>query len=84
MHNYYPQLYNRAVFEVLEEKLGKGEACLFARSATAGGQQYPVHWGGDCSANYESMAEIPRGGLSLSMSVLDSGADIGGFEHRYR
>ena len=57
MHNYYPQLYNRAVFEVLEEKLGKGEACLFARSATAGGQRYPVHWGSDCSANYESMAE---------------------------
>ena len=31
-----------------EEKRGAGEAVLFARSATAGGQRYPVHWGGDC------------------------------------
>jgi alpha-D-xyloside xylohydrolase len=82
MHNYYPQLYNKAVFEVLEEKLGEGEACLFARSATAGGQQYPVHWGGDCSANYESMAESLRGGLSLGMSGFGFWShDIGGFEH---
>ena len=41
MHNYYTQLYNQTVFEVLEEKLGKGEATVFARSATTGGQQYP-------------------------------------------
>jgi alpha-D-xyloside xylohydrolase len=47
MHNYYPILYNRCVFEILEETLGKGQACVFARSATAGGQQFPVHWGGD-------------------------------------
>ncbi|HZJ58303.1 MAG TPA: alpha-xylosidase [Clostridia bacterium] len=82
MHNYYPQIYNKAVFEVLEEKLGEGEACLFARSATAGGQQFPVHWGGDCSANYESMAESLRGGLSLGMSGFGFWShDIGGFEH---
>lgn len=37
MHNYYTHLYNKAVFDVLEEKLGKNEAALFARSATAGG-----------------------------------------------
>ena len=47
MHNYYTYLYNQTVFEVLEEKLGEGEATVFARSATAGGQQFPVHWGGD-------------------------------------
>ena len=34
MHNYYPLLYNRCVFEVLEEALGKGQACVFARSAS--------------------------------------------------
>ncbi|MFS0726074.1 alpha-xylosidase [Paenibacillus sp. 1P07SE] len=81
MHNYYTQLYNKAVFEVLEEKLGKNEAMLFARSATAGGQQFPVHWGGDCSANYDSMAESMRGGLSLGLSGFGFWShDISGFE----
>ncbi|MFE3413203.1 TIM-barrel domain-containing protein [Streptomyces mirabilis] len=31
---------------------GEGEALLFARSATVGGQQYPVHWGGDCESHF--------------------------------
>ncbi|GIP27499.1 alpha-xylosidase [Paenibacillus sp. J23TS9] len=82
MHNYYTFLYNKAVFEVLEEKLGKGEAALFARSATVGGQQFPVHWGGDCSATYESMAETLRGGLSLGLSGFGFWShDISGFEN---
>jgi alpha-D-xyloside xylohydrolase len=81
MHNYYPQLYNRCVFEVLEEMLGKGQACVFARSATTGGQQYPVHWGGDSTATFESMAESLRGGLSLCTSGFGFWShDIGGFE----
>ncbi|MFC0216720.1 alpha-xylosidase [Paenibacillus chartarius] len=83
MHNYYTFLYNKAVFEVLEEKLGKNEAMLFARSATAGGQQFPVHWGGDCSANYDSMAETLRGGLSLGLSGFGFWShDISGFERK--
>ncbi|MCR8634802.1 alpha-xylosidase [Paenibacillus radicis (ex Xue et al. 2023)] len=82
MHNYYTHLYNKAVFEVLEETKGKNEAMLFARSATAGGQQFPVHWGGDCSANYNSMAETLRGGLSLGLSGFGFWShDIGGFEN---
>jgi len=81
MHNYYTHLYNKAVFELLEEYRGKGEAMLFARSATAGGQMYPVHWGGDCSANYDSMAETLRGGLSLGLSGFGFWShDISGFE----
>ncbi|MBB6635503.1 alpha-xylosidase [Cohnella thailandensis] len=81
MHNYYTQLYNKVVFEVLEEKLGQGQAALFARSATAGGQQFPVHWGGDCEATFESMAESLRGGLSLGLSGFGFWShDIGGFE----
>ena len=51
MHNYYTYLYNKCVFELLEEYKGKDQACLFARSATVGGQKFPVHWGGDCSSN---------------------------------
>ncbi|WP_372629253.1 alpha-xylosidase [Cohnella sp.] len=82
MHNYYTQLYNQTVFELLEEKRGKGEAVLFARSATAGGQRFPVHWGGDCEATYESMAESLRGGLSLGLSGFGYWShDIGGFEN---
>lgn len=38
MHNWYTQLYNQAVFEAIEETYGKGNACLYARSATVGGQ----------------------------------------------
>lgn len=82
MHNYYPFLYNKVVFEALEEKLGKGSAVVFARSATVGSQQFPVHWGGDCSATYESMAESLRGGLSLCLSGFGFWShDIGGFEN---
>lgn len=81
MHNYYTHLYNKAVFELLEEHRGKHEAMLFARSATAGGQQFPVHWGGDCSATYDSMAESLRGGLSLGLSGFGFWShDISGFE----
>jgi alpha-D-xyloside xylohydrolase len=81
MHNYYTYLYNRTVFEVLKENRGTGEAMLFARSATVGGQQFPVHWGGDCSANYDSMAESLRGGLSLCLSGFGFWShDISGFE----
>ena len=54
---------------------------VFARSATAGGQQFPVHWGGDCESTFESMAETLRGGLSLAMSGFGFWShDIGGFE----
>ncbi|MFI5897762.1 alpha-xylosidase [Actinoplanes sp. NPDC051513] len=83
MHNYYTQLYNQVVFDVLREARGEGEAVLFARSATVGGQQFPVHWGGDNSATYESMAESLRGGLSLMSSGFGFWShDIGGFEGR--
>jgi alpha-D-xyloside xylohydrolase len=83
MHNYYTQLYNQVVFDVLKEHRGDGEAVLFARSATVGGQQFPVHWGGDNSATFESMAESLRGGLSLMSSGFGFWShDIGGFEGR--
>lgn len=83
MHNYYTYLYNKAVYEILEQKRGKGEAVLFARSATAGGQKFPVHWGGDCWSDYESMEQSLRGGLSLTSSGFGFWShDIGGFESK--
>ena len=81
MHNYYSYLYNKTAFDVLRERRGDGEAVLFARSATAGGQQFPVHWGGDCETTFEAMAESLRGGLSLGLSGFGFWShDIGGFE----
>ncbi len=81
MHNYYAQLYNRTVFDLLRSVRGEGEAVVFARSATAGGQQFPVHWGGDCQSTFASMAESLRGGLSLALSGFCYWShDIGGFE----
>ena len=81
MHNYYTQLYNKAVYDVVAEVKGADEAILFARSATVGGQMFPVHWGGDCSSNYPSMAESLRAGLSFGMSGFGYWShDIAGFE----
>jgi len=81
MHNFYPYLYNKTVFDLLERKRGPGEAVLFARSATAGGQKFPVHWGGDCASTFPAMAESLRGGLSLGLSGFGFWShDIGGFE----
>lgn len=83
MHNYYTYLYNKAVYEVLERKKGHDEAVLFARSATVGGQKFPVHWGGDCWSDYSAMAENLRGGLSLTSSGFGYWShDIGGFESK--
>ncbi|MBN9328108.1 MAG: alpha-xylosidase, partial [Cellulomonas sp.] len=81
MHNYYTHLYNQTVFDVLRDVRGEGDAVLFARSATVGGQQYPVHWGGDNDSSLASMAETLRGGLSRGLSGFGYWShDIGGFE----
>ncbi|MCW3060731.1 MAG: glycoside hydrolase family 31 [Capsulimonas sp.] len=81
MHNYYSYLYNKTVFDLLREERGEGEAVLFARSATAGCQQFPVHWGGDCASDFEAMAASLRAGLSLCLSGFGFWShDIGGFE----
>ena len=80
MHNYYAYLYNKTVFELLNRERG-ADAIVFARSASVGSQKFPVHWGGDCDSNYESMAESLRGGLSLGLSGFGFWShDIGGFE----
>ncbi|MCI5855780.1 MAG: alpha-xylosidase [Agathobacter sp.] len=81
MHNFYTYMYNKTVYDVIKKKKGEKEAVLFARSATVGGQKFPVHWGGDCWSDYESMEESLRGGLSLTSSGFGYWShDIGGFE----
>jgi alpha-D-xyloside xylohydrolase len=81
MHNLYALKYNEVVYELLKDVRGEDEAVVFARSTYASGQRFPVHWGGDCWSNFESMAESLRGGLSLtSCGFAYWSHDIGGFE----
>ncbi|PTX92661.1 alpha-xylosidase [Opitutus sp. ER46] len=81
MHNHYSVIYNEAVFRLIEEVRGAGNAVVFARSSHASGQRFPVHWGGDCHSTFESMAESLRGGLSLGLCGFGFWShDIGGFE----
>ncbi|MPZ79177.1 MAG: alpha-xylosidase [Actinophytocola sp.] len=81
MHNYYAYLYNKTVFDLLRKRRGERDAVVFARTATVGTQQFPVHWGGDSLSTPQSMAESLRGGLSLTMSGFGFWShDIGGFE----
>lgn len=78
MHNLYPLLYNEAVAEVTEEVTG--ESIIWARSAWAGSQRFPLHWGGDSSANWHNLAPQIQGGLSLGLSGFPFWSmDIGGF-----
>ncbi len=64
-HNLYPLRYNRAVAEVTREIAGNG--AIYARSAWAGSQRYPLHWGGDPENTDGAMAGTLRGGLSLGL-----------------
>lgn len=78
MHNLYPLLYNKAAFEITEKTFGRG--VIWARSAYAGSQRYPLHWSGDNSANYENMLCSLRGGLSLGLCGFTFWSqDTGGF-----
>ena len=78
MHNLYPLLYNQAAFEVTQEYFGRG--LIWARSAYAGSQRYPVHWSGDNSSTFENMLCSLRGGLSFGLSGFTYWSnDVGGF-----
>ncbi len=80
MHNLYPLLYNKAIFAVTEEVHGQGQAVVWARSAWAGSQRYPVHWSGDGLARYEDLACVLRSALSFGLSGFPFYShDIGGF-----
>jgi alpha-D-xyloside xylohydrolase len=78
MHNRYPLLYNRALYEVTREATGEG--VIWARSAWAGSQRYPLHWGGDNSPHFDNMIPQIAGGLSFGLSGFNFWSqDIGGF-----
>lgn len=78
MHNRYPLDYNRLVSAVTKDVTG--DAVVWARSAWAGGQRYPIHWGGDSSPNWANLVPQLAGGLSLGLSGFAFWSqDIGGF-----
>lgn len=78
VHNLYPFLYNRAVHQVFEE-IGE-PGVLWARSAWAGSQRYPVHWSGDPKCNWRDLKHVLIGGLNFSLSGFAYWShDIGGF-----
>lgn len=77
-HNLYPLRYNKAVADITKEVTG--EDIIWARSAWAGSQRYPLHWGGDCENTNMGMLASLRGGLSLGMCGFTYWShDVGGF-----
>ncbi|MDQ6421455.1 glycoside hydrolase family 31 protein [Paenibacillus sp. LHD-117] len=80
-HNLYPLRYNKAVGDITKEITG--ESIIWARSAWAGSQRYPLHWGGDAENTNSAMAATLRAGLSLGLCGFTFWShDIGGFVHR--
>ncbi len=78
MHNLYPLLYNRCVTEVTQQERGYG--VVWARSATAGSQRYPIYWSGDPAADFDSLACTIRSGLCAGLSGLPFWSnDIGAY-----
>lgn len=77
-HNLYPLRYNKTVAEVTKQI--NGENIIWARSAWAGSQRYPIHWGGDAANTDMGMLSSLRGGLSFGLSGFSFWShDIGGF-----
>lgn len=78
-HNLYPLRYNKAAYDVIRDT-NNGEGIIWARSAWAGSQRYPLHWGGDaCTTNTGLLGSL-RCGLSFGLSGFCFWSnDIGGF-----
>lgn len=77
-HNLYPLIYNRTVAEITKET--NDEQIIWARSAWAGSQRYPVHWSGDAENSNSAMAATLRAGLSLGLCGFTYWShDVGGF-----
>ncbi|HEY5042630.1 MAG TPA: TIM-barrel domain-containing protein [Verrucomicrobiae bacterium] len=77
-HNLYPLRYNQAVADITKKTTG--ENIIWARSAWAGSQRYPIHWGGDAESTDDGMAAELRGGLSFGLSGFTFWShDVGGF-----
>jgi len=79
-HNLYPLRYNKALWEAVDRNAGDETGVIWARSAWAGSQRYPLHWGGDAATNNTGMIGDLRGGLSFGLSGFSFWShDMGGF-----
>ena len=77
-HNLYPLRYNKAVADITKKVTG--DNIIWARSAWAGSQRYPIHWGGDAESTDQGMSAELRGGLSFGLSGFSFWShDVGGF-----
>ena len=82
LHNVYPLLYNRCVYEATRKYAppANGAPIVWSRAAWSGQQRYPMGWGGDPQSDWEGLAASIRGGLSWGMSGNPyHSSDIGGF-----
>jgi len=80
MHNLFPLLYNKAVFEATEDFYGEGQALIWGRSAWAGSQRYPLHWSGDGIARHQDLPCVVRSALNMGLSGFPFYShDVGGF-----
>lgn len=78
-HNLYPVRYNKAAYDIIKQT-NNGEGIIWARSAWAGSQRYPLHWGGDAATTNTGLQGDIRGGLSFGMSGFSFWSnDMGGF-----
>lgn len=66
LNNLYALLYQKAAYEITKEVTGDG--IVWARSAWAGCQRYPLHWGGDSASTWDGMAGSVKGGLHFGLS----------------
>ena len=79
-HNLYPLRYNKALWEAVKANSADNEGVIWARSAWAGSQRYPLHWGGDAATTNTGFIGALRGGLSFGLSGFSFWShDIGGF-----
>ena len=82
-HNLYPLRYNKALWQAVRDNTPDHEGVIWARSAWAGSQRYPLHWGGDAATNEigsVGMLGDLRGGLSFGLSGFSFWShDMGGF-----
>jgi alpha-D-xyloside xylohydrolase len=80
-HNLYPLRYNKAVADITKKTTG--ENVIWARSAWAGSQRYPLHWAGDAESTDQGMAAELRSGLSFGLCGFSFWShDVGGFTAR--
>ena len=85
-HNLYPLRYNKALWEAVKkftnerDKTQTTPGIIWARSAWAGSQRYPLHWGGDAATTNTGMLGDLRGGISFGLSGFSFWShDMGGF-----